>query len=104
MDDLKSILERVRARVGAKPEDCSVCHDTGLVHTRTSKGIAKTYACSCPKGAPNREPLFFPSDKNRERPFFLPVYGEPRRGSVQPAKGPEGETKAPRDRTPYKDD
>lgn len=104
MDDLKSILDRVRGRVEPKVEDCSICHDTGLVFTKTSKGINKTYACRCPKGAPNREPMFSPSDKKRERPFFMDVYGEPRRGSVQPVTGSEGEVKAPRDRTPYRDD
>lgn len=98
---LGRLVEKGEAR---NVDDCADCYGGGLVFTRNSKGVGKVYACHCPKGAPNREAMFFPNDKKRERPFFMEVFGEPRGSRVKPAGSSEGETKPPPDRMPYKDD
>lgn len=96
MVDFNDILERVRARgFSSEPENCKHCHDTGLVHTYKPTGEKKVYACSCELGAPNREPKFFPSDKKKERPYFLDVWG---------AKKPGESVRHVPDRMPYKED
>lgn len=92
--DFKEILERVKSRVEAKPEECPPCHDTGLVFTKSSKGVNKVYACHCEKGAPNREPKFFPGDKNKEKPYYLDVWGK---------KPDSPQAKHAAERMPYKD-
>lgn len=94
MVDFNYILERVKARgIATTNEKCIACHDTGLVFTRKSSGEAKVYACSCDLGAPNREPKFFPGDKNKERPYFLEVWGAKKAEPVKPVE-----------RMPYKED
>lgn len=52
---------------------CEHCRD-GLVFTKNLKGETKIYACICPEGDKHRQPMFAPSDKDKIRPMYLPVW------------------------------
>lgn len=47
----------------------------GLVFTRDRKGYERVYRCSCPLGDSHSQPMYAPTDKEKARPFYLPVFG-----------------------------
>lgn len=51
------------------------CRD-GLIFTRDSKGYERLYRCPCELGDKYNHSLFSPSDKTKEKPIELPVYGK----------------------------
>lgn len=52
---------------------CEACRD-GLVFTKNAKNETKMYACNCPMGDVYKQPMFAPSDKEKQRPLYLPVW------------------------------
>lgn len=55
---------------------CPRCDDSGLVHTRDSKGYERVYRCYCPLGEKYAETLFAPSDKEKAHPMGIPKFQE----------------------------
>lgn len=55
--------------------------------TRDSKGIERRYACGgCVDGEKWRTPFYFPSDKEKQRPYTYPVWP----GSLPKIEKPDG--------------
>lgn len=78
---------------------CNACGDTGIVYFN-----ACVYACNCEKGAPNREPKYFASDRKKERPFFMPVFGKPNPNPIEHNVKPFEPDERKNYGRPYKDD
>ena len=59
---------------------CVDCRDLGIVID-----CEATYACHCDAGAKAREPWYWPSDRNKERPVYAKVW--PSSEQLRPVSG-----------------
>lgn len=82
------------------------CRD-GLVFTQDKKGYTYLRACPCPLGEKHQKPMYQPSDREKQNPIQLPVWGPSlpplKKDPCKEAATTEKEEAPVLERMPYKD-
>lgn len=58
--------------------DCIMdCDENGIVFIYDIDGRRTIWACSCPKGERQMNPIYYPGDKKKEHPVHMPRLKKP---------------------------